>query len=181
MHPEIMASGHSGSSNLGNGSTHSTSKLAASLKDKSPKADALLELTQQHYKEHDVNDEVDFYQVKNTSMCSYLLDMANLIQVAVAGQCHSSGDADVGAGSATSVKESMARLDHMRVLLDKMRPLDNKLAYTMEKQLALANQKGGEHGNMAVSHRPNPTSMGMKMKQAKLKSASSSKQPSKRK
>jgi hypothetical protein len=62
-----------------------------------------------------------------------------------------------------------------------MRPLDNKLAYTMEKQLALANQKGGEHGNMAVSHRPNPTYMGMKMKQAKLKSASSSKQPSKRK
>jgi len=104
------------------------SKLFQALHEKCGKADDLRDRVTDHCKKHDVTDEVDFYQVKNTALCSYLLDITCLIQVAVAKESEKP--------KANSI---IQRLDHLRVLMDKMRILDKKLAYQLEKQLALAN------------------------------------------
>jgi U3 small nucleolar ribonucleoprotein protein LCP5 len=103
----------------------SDSASAASLKETSQKVQAtLLPSIEAHLgsEEFSKSDGLDFLDVKNGLMLSYLIDLVTYIR-------------DNSKGEKPS-KKSIERLNEMKVVLDKMRGLDKKLRYQIDKLLA---------------------------------------------
>jgi len=75
-------------------------------------------------------DGLDFLEVKNGIMLSYLIDLTQLIRVQ-----SSSTTSDV---KDKSLKPCIDRLRTMKIAMDKMRPMEKKLRYSLDKLLALS-------------------------------------------
>lgn len=99
------------------------------------------------------NDGLDFLDVKNGLMMSYLIDLVTYIR-------------DINRGEKPSVK-SMERLNEMKVVLDKMQGLDKKLRYQIDKLLATNTTAseyaaGGDNPRTSedpLQFRPDPTAL----------------------
>jgi U3 small nucleolar ribonucleoprotein protein LCP5 len=134
----------------------SNSASAASLLETSQKVQAaLLPSIEAHLasEEFSKGDGLDFLDVKNGLMLSYLIDLVTYIR-------------DNSRGEKPSTK-SIERLNEMKVVLDKMRGLDKKLRYQIDKLLA-ANisaseyAMGGDNPNTSedpLQFRPDPKAL----------------------
>jgi len=78
-------------------------------------------------------DGLDFLEVKNSLMLSYLIDLTQLIRVQSSPSTDGDNDDDD-----TCLKPCLDRLRTMKVALDKMRPMEKKLRYSLDKLLALS-------------------------------------------
>lgn len=74
-------------------------------------------------------DGLDFLEVKNGIMLSYLIDLTQLIRVQSSSSMKGANDC---------LKPCIDRLRTMKIALDKMRPLEKKLRYSLDKLLALS-------------------------------------------
>ena len=85
------------------------------------------------------SDGLDYLQVKNGIMLSYLIDLTMLLKYRLEGSSSS------GSGSNTdqAQKECLTRLLEMRTILIKIRPLEKKLRYQIDKLLALSTLGAG--------------------------------------
>eukprot|EP00555_Chaetoceros_dichaeta_P013623 CAMPEP_0198259496 /NCGR_PEP_ID=MMETSP1447-20131203/8671_1 /TAXON_ID=420782 /ORGANISM="Chaetoceros dichaeta, Strain CCMP1751" /LENGTH=467 /DNA_ID=CAMNT_0043946897 /DNA_START=36 /DNA_END=1439 /DNA_ORIENTATION=+ len=112
-------------------------------------------------------DGLDFLEVKNGLMLSYLIDLTQLIRI--------QSSPSTNENDAKSLTPCLNRLRTMRVALDKMRPMEKKLRYSLDKLLALSatssifavgeamvpsRGKGANEDNTEqadpLSYRPNP-------------------------
>lgn len=154
--------------------SETSKKLAQSLLSS---VEQFLEDTKRHYNKKDDStnsnsnsnefsasrDGFDFFEVKNTVLCSYLIDITHLISL------------KLGSGDTTTTKNAeedsitRKRLHETRVILEKIRPMDKKMAYQTKKLLSFADdssvvlqqtQDNGELRN--VSQPENPLSFGPK-------------------
>ena len=137
-------------------------------------------------------DSLDFLSAKNSLLLSYLIDLVQLVRLvekkklaqkkkANTGTNESDSDSDDEAAEiATSMKSCLARLNEMKVALDKIRPLEKKMRYQLDRLLAAASsatsfaaggeesedeENGGEDVNPSanadpLSFRPNLEMMG---------------------
>jgi len=91
-------------------------------------------------KEYDsCTDGLDYLQVKNGMMISYLIDLTMLLrykQKSDVGNDRDSAHTKMG-------KECLIRLQEMKVALDKMRPLEKRMRYQIDKLLALSTLGAG--------------------------------------
>lgn len=135
-------------------STESSSIL--SLREASQKVTgALLSSVRAHVESEDFSttDGLDFLDVKNGLMLSYLIDLVTYIRDSKRGE---------------DVSMCVTRLNEMKVVLDKMRGLDKKLRYQIDKLLATdttASQfaAGGDNKDASedpLQFRPDPMSLG---------------------
>lgn len=104
-------------------------------------------------------DSLDFLSAKNSLLLSYLIDLVQLIRLVEkkklarqkkkgnTGSNESdsdddddddSDDDDEAAELATSIKSCLGRLNEMKVALDKIRPLEKKMRYQLDRLLAAA-------------------------------------------
>jgi len=94
--------------------------------------DVKVHYNQEHTEFNAARDGFDFFEVRNTLMCSYLVDIIHLISL----QCENKkGD---GEKSDTDMIATKGRLQEMKVILEKIRPMNQKLAYQTKKLLSLA-------------------------------------------
>eukprot|EP00814_Leptocylindrus_danicus_P013791 CAMPEP_0116017488 /NCGR_PEP_ID=MMETSP0321-20121206/8077_1 /TAXON_ID=163516 /ORGANISM="Leptocylindrus danicus var. danicus, Strain B650" /LENGTH=387 /DNA_ID=CAMNT_0003487689 /DNA_START=128 /DNA_END=1291 /DNA_ORIENTATION=+ len=126
--------------------------INAALKDVSGLASKLKDLVDDHAVKHEGGkNDFDFLHVKNTLFISYMIDLVYYVQLR--SKKSSSDDKD----NESSIMACLNRLNEMRVILDKIRPMEKKLAYPLQKLLAaaenLANQDGLDH-NDPLSFRP---------------------------
>lgn len=84
------------------------------------------------------SDGLDYLQVKNGIMLSYLIDLTMLLKYRLEGS--SSGS---GSNTDQAQKECLTRLLEMRTVLIKIRPLEKKLRYQIDKLLALSTLGAG--------------------------------------
>ena len=138
-------------------------------------------------------DSLDFLSAKNSLLLSYLIDLVQLVRLvekkkklaqkkkANTGTNESDSDCDDEAAEmAKSIKSCLARLNEMKVALDKIRPLEKKMRYQLDRLLAAASsatsfaaggeesedeENGGEDVNPSanadpLSFRPNLEMMG---------------------
>jgi len=89
-------------------------------------------------KDQSMSDEdgINFLQVKNTLMISYLIDMTRLLHhwSSIQNLSVITGDDTIS----SSVKQSIERLQEMRIIFDRIRPLEKKMRYQIDKVLALS-------------------------------------------
>lgn len=91
---------------------------------------------QQYTKNKEYNaqtDGLDYLQVKNGIMISYLIDLTMLLRCKLR-----SGNEDDEAG-----QQCIERLREMKAALEKMRPLEKKMRYQIDKLLALSTLGAG--------------------------------------
>ncbi len=99
-------------------------------------------------KEYDSQtDGLDFLQAKNGLLLSYLIDLTMLLKLRC-GKSKSGEDKDSEDGPSTettiqSRQECVERLVEMKAALEKMRPLEKKLRYQIDKLLALSTLGAG--------------------------------------
>lgn len=119
--------------------------INAALKDISGLASKMKDLVEEHAEKHgDGKNDFDFLHVKNTLFVSYIIDLVYYVQLR---SKKSSDD--------SSIKACLNRLNEMRVILDKIRPMEKKLAYPLQKLLAAAeNLAGSLDHNDPLSFRP---------------------------
>lgn len=86
------------------------------------------------------SDGLDYLQVKNGIMLSYLIDLTMLLKYRLEGNSSSS---DSGSNTDQAQKECLTRLLEMRTILIKIRPLEKKLRYQIDKLLALSTLGAG--------------------------------------
>lgn len=99
------------------------------------------------------DDGLDFLDVKNGMMLSYLIDLVTYIRDSRKGE---------------DVSKPVVRLNEMKVVIDKMRGLDKKLRYQIDKLLAANTSAsdfaaGGENNYSAedpLQFRPDPKALG---------------------
>ena len=107
---------------------------------------ALLPSIQSHVESEEFSkrDGLDFLDVKNGLMLSYLIDLVTYIR-------------DKSMGEESS--KSLERLNEMKIVLDKLRGLDKKLRYQIDKLLAANTTSaefavGGDNNNINASEDP---------------------------
>jgi hypothetical protein len=81
------------------------------------------------------SDGLGFLQVKNGIMLSYLIDLTMLLKYRLEGSSALS--------NTQAQKECLTRLLEMRTILTKIRPLEKKLRYQIDKLLALSTLGAG--------------------------------------
>ena len=87
------------------------------------------DLVEEHNEKHDVKKHnFDFMDVKNTLYLSYLIDLVRYIQF----------KNSPGNDEEDELKNCISRLNEMRVVLDKIRPMEKKLSYQLQKLLTVA-------------------------------------------
>jgi len=74
-------------------------------------------------------DGLDFLEAKNGIMLSYMIDLTLLVRL------KSSKDAD---DNTEKIEACLARLREMKVVLEKVRPLEKKMRYQLDKLLAMS-------------------------------------------
>ena len=127
----------------------------SSLKETSQKISAaLMPSIQAHVKseEFSTTDGLDFLDVKNGLMLSYLIDLVTYIRESKRG---------------ADVAMCTIRLNEMKIVLDKMRGLDKKLRYQIDKLLAADTTAsefaaGGDNGDASedpLKFRPDPKAL----------------------
>ena len=131
------------------------SKLKKGLVETSQKVEAsLLTSIEEHLQKHSSKAGLDFLHVKNSLLLSYLIDLTLYLKQKLAGQ-------KPGA-------ENLKRLTEMKVVLDKMRSLDKKLRYQIDKLLQAENaaayaSSGVENSENAdndpLQYRPDPKAL----------------------
>lgn len=109
---------------------HSTmtedNKAKSGLVETNQKVEAsLLTSIQEHIKNHSPKAGIDFLQVKNTLLLSYLIDLTIYLKSKLSGK-------KIDAAN-------LQRLTEMKVVLDKVRGLDKKLRYQIDKLLQAEN------------------------------------------
>ena len=101
-------------------------KLKSGLVETNQKVEAsLLTSIQEHIENHSPKAGVDFLQVKNTLLLSYLIDLTIYLKAKLSGKKPESAN--------------LQRLNEMKVVLDKVRGLDKKLRYQIDKLLQAEN------------------------------------------
>jgi U3 small nucleolar ribonucleoprotein protein LCP5 len=121
--------------------------------------------------ELDDADGIDFLKVKNSLMISYLIDLSLLLRR------YSESSGENGIEEANSSKRlCLERLQEMRAIFDKIRPLEKKMRYQIDRVLALSTSSFAvlntetiaeeEHGGLSnttetdpLSFKPNPENM----------------------
>ena len=127
-------------------------------------------------------DSLDFLSAKNSLLLSYLIDLVQLIRLIEKkklaqkrdkGDDGSDSDDDDNASSqiSTDIESCLARLNEMKVALDKVRPVEKKMRYQLDRLLAAASDAtsfaaGGEesdedendNGDMKMSANADPLS-----------------------
>jgi hypothetical protein len=90
------------------------------------------------------SDGLDFLDVKNSLLLSYLIDLVQHLS--------SSGDGD---------GENMKRLTEMKIALEKIRPLEKKMRYQLDKLLSNSNSSStfATATTDPLSFRPNPEAL----------------------
>lgn len=84
-------------------------------------------------------DGLDYLQVKNGIMVSYLIDLTMLLRCKLGSEHR-----DVG-------KQCVNRLQEMKAALEKMRPLEKRMRYQIDKLLALSTLGAGTFAAMRDS------------------------------
>ncbi len=72
-------------------------------------------------------DSLDFLEAKNGIMLSYLIDLTQLLRLRTSKE-----------KNVEEVEECLNRLREMRIILEKVRPLEKKMRYQLDKLLALS-------------------------------------------
>jgi U3 small nucleolar ribonucleoprotein protein LCP5 len=112
---------------------------------------------QQHVRDYTAPQQqgLDFLHTKNSVMLSYLIELTFQLRCRrrhrTTAQAVSTGEATT---AVTALSLSNDRLLELRTILEKMRGLDKKLRYQMDKLLAL--NKADEEGNYATSLTDDP-------------------------
>ncbi|EED94443.1 hypothetical protein THAPSDRAFT_268543 [Thalassiosira pseudonana CCMP1335] len=86
-------------------------------------------------------DGLDFLQVKNGMMLSYLIDLTVLLRKRLKGKKKYGSDDDDESDETT--KQCIERLMEMKAALEKMRPLEKRMRYQIDKLLALSTLGAG--------------------------------------
>ena len=86
-------------------------------------------------------DGLDFLQVKNGMMLSYLIDLTVLLRKRLKGKKQYGSDDDDESDETT--KQCIERLMEMKAALEKMRPLEKRMRYQIDKLLALSTLGAG--------------------------------------
>eukprot|EP00560_Eucampia_antarctica_P008817 CAMPEP_0197829180 /NCGR_PEP_ID=MMETSP1437-20131217/5630_1 /TAXON_ID=49252 ORGANISM="Eucampia antarctica, Strain CCMP1452" /NCGR_SAMPLE_ID=MMETSP1437 /ASSEMBLY_ACC=CAM_ASM_001096 /LENGTH=411 /DNA_ID=CAMNT_0043430713 /DNA_START=177 /DNA_END=1412 /DNA_ORIENTATION=- len=109
-------------------------------------------------------DSLDFLDVKNGLVLSYLIDLSRLTQLQLRGKTKED----------SQVEACLKRLNEMKALLEKTRPMEKKMRYQLDKLLSLSSTSstfasagaGGDDATLSVnnnndplSFRPNPEKM----------------------
>lgn len=88
-------------------------------------------------KEYDARtDGLDYLQVKNGIMISYLVDLTMLLR------CRLNADDETESNKETA-DQCIKRLQEMKAALEKMRPLEKRMRYQIDKLLALSTLGAG--------------------------------------
>ena len=85
------------------------------------------------------NGGLDFLRAKNGLLLSYLIDLTMLLKL----RCRGRSSESVGSDEDKRRKECVDRLVEMKAALEKMRPLEKKLRYQIDKLLALSTLGAG--------------------------------------
>lgn len=101
-------------------------------------------------------DGLDFLEVKNTLMLSYLIDLTTLMRCRLRQSKNPSDNSGVAApdddggsdegdpsGTSLTAEGCIERLTEMKSALDKIRPMEKRLRYQMDKLLALSTSAAG--------------------------------------
>jgi len=145
-----------------------------SLRETADKVLAFTKNVDEHLSETDFDarkDGLDFLEVKNSLLLSYLIDMTQLMRSSKRK-------------NAEEVSSALTRLNEMRVTFEKLRPMEKKLQYQIDKLLSYATSSSfASSADVApgnedpLSFRPNPGAMEASSdKEPGLKKASHSKQ-----
>ncbi|KAL7435865.1 hypothetical protein ACHAXH_004958 [Discostella pseudostelligera] len=81
---------------------------------------------------------VDYLTVKNSLMMSYLIDLTLLLRSRISTSSSSSDDNQNTEQQHQQQRECVERLQEMKIALEKMRPLEKKMRYQIDKLLALS-------------------------------------------
>ena len=105
--------------------------------------------------EKDMTNGIDFLDAKNQIFLEYITNIVLVILLKLDG---------------VSIKEHPAieRLVEVRTLMEKMRPLEQKLKYQIDKLVKIAKTEGPSHkgkGTDPLSFRPNPENMALKIEE----------------
>jgi U3 small nucleolar ribonucleoprotein protein LCP5 len=153
----IMVDDHS--ADLDEAVTHSSS---APLQELARKVEgSLQEKIQQHVHEYTVPQQqgLDFLHTKNSVMLSYLIELAFQLQCRRRRRGRQTSTTSAASASASASAAEIAalsndRLLELRTILEKMRGLDKKLRYQIDKLLAL--NKTDEEQNLATAVADDP-------------------------
>lgn len=91
----------------------------------------------------DKSDGLDFLDAKNSIMLSYMIDLTQLLRLKSkkdASNKHEQKheDAEDGDDNDVKIQECLGRLREMKIVLEKIRPLEKKMRYQLDKLLALS-------------------------------------------
>lgn len=94
---------------------------------------------------------VDYLTVKNSLMISYLIDLILLLRSRLSSSSVQKNIHDADCSVQKNQRECLDRLQEMKIALEKMRPLEKKMRYQIDKLLALStvlteNSTGGGGG-----------------------------------
>lgn len=82
-------------------------------------------VTNDHYDYQ--TDQLDFLEVKNSLVLSYLIDLTQLIRLQTTKK-----------SSSETIDACVKRLQEMKVIMDKIRPMEKKMRYQIDKLLSLS-------------------------------------------
>jgi len=115
-------------------SVSSKDVVKSSLEDVDNLATKFEDMVESHYSEHAAEkSNFDFLDVKNTLYTSYIIDLIKYIDCMA---CRSS-DCENEVNE-RELRGCLVRLNEMRVVLDKIRPMEKKLAYQLQKLVGMA-------------------------------------------
>ena len=84
-------------------------------------------------------DSLDFLSAKNSLMLSYLIDLVQLVRLVEKKKVQMSrGDEDGAEAATENMKACLSRLNEMKVALDKVRPVEKRMRYQIDRLLAAA-------------------------------------------
>ena len=111
------------------------------------------------------SDSLDFLSAKNSLLLSYLIDLVQLIRLIEkkklaqkrdkdddGSDSHSDDDDNIASQISTDIESCLARLNEMKCALDKVRPVEKKMRYQLDRLLAAASDAasfaaGGEESD----------------------------------
>jgi len=123
------------------GEERSSSKLLQALKETSSKVSSFSDALQDHLNNDEFDakkDDLDFLHIKNTLMLSYLIDLSHLLHLTITMTSSDENTSIDDLSSNPKIKACVTRLHEMRVALERIRPMEKKLRYQIDKLLALS-------------------------------------------
>ena len=109
-------------------------------------------------------DSLDFLDAKNSILLSYMIDLTQLLRLKTSGSNENK----------TKIEECLGRLREMKIILERVRPLEKKMRYQLDKLLSMAassstfsaaidsnlsNGNDNPASSDPLAFRPNPKSM----------------------